>query len=81
MGSCFAQVLANIILTEFEKQIVDHFVHCGTMKFYRPYVDDTLVLIKPANISVLLSKFNTFDKNLKFTVDKFEDGTAHFLHL
>ena len=47
MGNCLAPVLANIILTQFEKEIVQGLIQCGTIKFYRRYVDDTLVLIKP----------------------------------
>ena len=45
----------------------------------RRYVDDTLVLIKPKDIPFVLNKFNSFDKNLKFTVDNFENGKIHFL--
>ena len=81
MGSCLAPVLANIILTEFEKQLVEDLIEAGTIKFYRRYVDDTLVLIKPCDIPLVLKKFNSFDKNLNFTVDKFEDGKVHFLDL
>ena len=81
MGSCLAPVLANIILTELEKVIVDELVRSGTVKFYRRYVDDTLVLIKPSDIPFVLNKLNSFDKNLKFTVDTFQDGTVHFLNL
>ena len=81
MGSCLAPVLANIILTELEKVIVDELVRSGTVKFYRRYVDDTLVLIKPSDIPFVLNKLNSFDKNLKFTVDTFQDGTVHFLDL
>ena len=44
-------------------------------------MDDTLVLIKPCDIPLVLKKFNSFDKNLNFTVDKFEDGKVHFLDL
>ena len=43
-------------------------------------VDDTLVLIKP-NIPTVLTKFNKFNKNLKFTVDKFPNGPVHFLDI
>ena len=53
----------------------------GTIKFYRRYVDDTLVLIKPCDIPSVLKKFNSFDKNLNFSVDKFENGKVHFLDL
>ena len=46
MESCLAPVLANIILTELEKDIADDLVRSGIVKFYRRYVGDTLVLIK-----------------------------------
>ena len=44
-------------------------------------MDDTLVLIKPSDIPSVVKKFNSFDKNLNFTVDKFENGKVHFLDL
>ena len=75
MGSCLAPVLANIVLTEFEKLVVDDLVNSGILKFYRRYVDDTLVLMKVSDIPFV------FDKNLKFTVDTFDSGKVHFLDL
>ena len=81
MGSCLAPVLAIIIVTELEKSIVDDLQKTGIVKFYRRYVDDTLLLIKPKDIPLVLNKFNSFDKNLKFTVDKFENDKIHFLCL
>ena len=45
------------------------------------YVDDTLVLIKPSDISAILAKLNSFDRNLKITVDTFPDDLIHFLHI
>ena len=66
-----APVLANIILTELEKVMVDDLVRSGIVNIYRRYVDDTLVLIKPSDIPFVLNKFNSFDKNLKFPVDTF----------
>ena len=81
MGSCLAPVLANIILTEFEKLIVGDLVNSGILKFYRRYVDDTLVLMKVSDIPFVLNKFNSFDKNLNFTVNTFDSGKVHFLDL
>ena len=81
MGSSLGPVLANIILTEFEKLIVFDLVDSGLIKFYRRYVDDTLILVKPNNIPLLLKKFNSFHKNLKFTVDRFENDFVHFLDI
>ena len=81
MGSSLAPVLANIILTEFEETVISNLINSGTIKFYKRYVDDTLLLIKPSNIPTLLKLFNNFDKNLNFTVDTFPDGIVHFLDI
>ena len=56
-------VLANIILTEFEKLIVSDLVDTGLIKFHRRYVDDTLILVKPNNIPFLLEKCNSSQKS------------------
>ena len=81
MGASLGRVLANLIMTECEKVIVDNLMKEGTIKFYIPYVDDTLLLVKRQDIDKLLKAFNGFDKNLKFTVDRFENKTPHFLDL
>ena len=81
MGASSGSVLGNIIMTECEKVIVDNLVKEGTIKFYVRYVDDTVLLVKRQDIDKTLQAFNGFDKNLKFTVDKFENETPHFLDL
>ena len=81
MGSALGPVLANIILMEFEETIVSNLINSGTIKFYCWYITDTLALIKPSNISTVLDKFNSFNKNLQFTVDTFSDGVIHFLDI
>ena len=81
MGSSLGPVLANIILSEFEDIIVSELVNTGVIKFYRRYVDDILLLIRPSDIQFVLDKFNSFDQNLKFTFDDFPDGNVHFLDL
>ena len=74
-------MLVNIILTEFERLIVSELIADDTIKFYKRYVHDTLVLIEPSNISAVLAKFNSFDPNLTFTVDTFSEGIVHFLDI
>ena len=85
MGSSLGlgPVLANVILTEFEKLIVSDLVDSGLIKFYRRYVDDTLILV---NLNLIISHFyskssKSFHKNLKFTVDRFENDFVHFLDI
>ena len=79
MGSSLEPVLANIILSEFENIIVTEPVNF--IKFYTKYVDENLLLIRRSDIQFVLDKFNSFDKNLKFTFDDFPDGNVHFLDL
>ena len=81
MGASLAPVLANIIMTELEREIVDDLLKTNVLKFYGRYVDDTLLLIKPESIDYVLNKFNSFDNNLQFTVDTFGNETPHFLDL
>ena len=49
------------------------------LNFYCRYVDDTLLLIKKDKIQHVLNSFNSFNKNLRFSVDTFDDGNIHFL--
>ena len=81
MGSSLGPVLANIIMTELEKNILPSLIESGIIKSYIRYVDDTLVLIKESEIQNVIDTFNSFDRNLKFTVDTFEDGNIHFLDI
>ena len=81
MGASLGPVLANIIMTELERVVVDKLVQNVAIKFYARYVDDTLLLVKPHQVDGILSEFNKFHKSLEFTVDKFEDCVPHFLDL
>ena len=81
MGASLGPVLANIIMTELEKIVVDDLVKSGKIKFYARYVDDTLLLVKPEDLNDIQARFNNFHKNLEFTVDKFDDCVPHFLDL
>ena len=81
MGSSLGPVLANIIMVELEREIIEPLISDGTLKFYTRYVDDTLVLLKPNDIQNVLNKLNSYHESLKFTVDTFDDDNVHFLDL
>ena len=81
MGGSLGPVLANIIMTKCEKVIVDKLTEGGIIKFYRRYVDGTLLVIRRTDISCVLNKFNSFNDNLKFTIDTFENCVPHFLDI
>ena len=49
--------------------------------FYSRYADDTLVVIKPEDLNRVHNALNNFDRNLKFTLDTFNDVVPHFLDI
>ena len=51
MGSSLGPVLANIIMTELEDIIIKPLIADGTIKFYSRFFDDTLLVMKPKNVS------------------------------
>ena len=79
IGSSLGPVLANIILTEFVNVIVKPLIETSVLNVYCRYVDETLVLIKKDKMQHVLSSFNSFGKNLRFSVNAFDDGNIHFL--
>ena len=81
MGGSLGPVLANIIMTEFERVVVENLIKTGIVKFFERYVDGTLLVIKRKAVDFILQKFNSFDKSLKFTIDTFEHCVPHFLHI
>ena len=81
MGGYLGPVLANVIMTKCEKVIVNQLIEINVVKFYIRYVDDTLLVLRKKDIDIVLNKFNSFNKNLKFTVDTFESCVPHFLDI
>ena len=81
MGGSLGPLLANIIMTEMEKNVVRKLIDDGTIRFYTRFVDDTLLLIKEEDIDRVKNEFENFDKNLKFTYEKFENENPHFLDI
>ena len=79
MGGSMKPVLANIIMTKCEKVIVNQLIENNIVKFYIKYVDDILLVLRKKDIDIILNKFNSFNKNLKFTVDTFENCVPHDL--
>ena len=74
-------VMANIIMTELENKIIKRFMNDSTINVYCRYAEDTLLVVKPQDVSRIHKLLNGFDKNLQFTVDLFENEAPHFLDL
>ena len=80
-GSKLLLLLANIIVTEFEHEIINNLINQGLIAFYCRYVDDTLLLIKRNTITTILEHFHKFDRNIRFTFELLENSTPHFLDI
>ena len=78
MGSSLGLALAKNIMTELERVIVEPLISSGKTRFYIEYVNDTLLLAKEEGIKVIFDKFNSFHKNLRFTID---DNNINFLDI
>ena len=79
MGGRLGPVLAYMIMTEWEKFVVDKLIEGGIIKFCVRYVDYNFLVIKRTDISYVLIRFNSFDENLKLTINTFENSVPHFL--
>ena len=69
------EVVANIIMTESKRVIVEPLIRSGKINFY------IRLLAKEENIMFIFDKFNSFHKNLKFTIGRFDDNNTHFLDI
>ena len=68
-------------MTELESTIVKELVDKSLVKLYMRYAADTLLLVKDKDINYIHKRLNSFDKNIKFTVDTFQNSNAHFLDI
>ena len=67
-------LLANVFMTELEKDIIQKLIDKNFIRFYIRYVDDILLLVKYEDV-------NSYNKNIKFTVDRFINEDVHFLDI
>ncbi|XP_064606697.1 spindle assembly abnormal protein 6 homolog isoform X2 [Liolophura sinensis] len=78
IGSPLAPVMTDIIMSKLEDKSLPKLYEKDIVKFYRRFVDDILLVIQPLNVDTVLSKFNAFHEQFKFTCD---DDNNHFLDL
>ena len=82
MGSQPGPTLANILMTEFEDDVIRPLISSGKLKFYVRYGDNSLVLAKPEDINLILDKLISFHPQIQFTFEEFVDhNDVHFLHI
>ena len=59
----------NIVMSAFEKLIVQKLLDDGTLSFYDRWVDDTFARNRIADRSHISQEFHKFNKNIEFTVE------------
>ena len=65
MGSPLELVIAGIFMVEFETKIIPTVT--GSISHRRRYVDDTFVFVKKCCVEHVLTRLNSFHKNIQFT--------------
>ena len=78
MGGLLGPVVSSKWMTEWEKVIARKLIKEKFFISCARYVDDTLFIIRKNDISY---HFGNFDKNLKITIDTFENSVLHFLDI
>ena len=73
MGSPLSPILANIVLQDFEQEIIT--TNNIISSFYFRYVDDIVLAVYKEKVEGVLELFNSYHERLKFTVD-FGDENA-----
>ena len=81
MGSPLGPLLPNVFMTELDKDIIQKLIDKNFIKFCIPYVDDTVLLVKDENIDPILKELNSYNKNIKFTADRFINEDVHILNI
>ena len=68
-------------MTDLEDVIIKTLVADGTIKSYSCFVDDTLLKMKPEDVSQVNNALNEFNKSFRYTDDMFQNEVSHFLDL
>ena len=77
MGSPLGPVLAGLFMIELEKAVLPELTEC--IKYWKGYVDDTISFVKLGAIDHIITKLNSFHKNIQFTFEEEDKGTLPFI--
>lgn len=79
MGNPASPVLANLVIEYVFKHVINSLPFIAFFGLY--YVDDSLFAIPKDKCSLILDKFNNFDRNIQFTMEVENDGKLPFLDI
>ena len=76
MGSPLSSFLAAAVMQDLERQAL---LHDTKVKLWNRFVDDVLSIIKTQHIKTLFNTINNITNDIKFTMEKENDGIIPFL--
>ena len=80
MGSPISPIVANLYMEDLESKAIQSAPHPPA--FWKRFVDDTFVIIKPFHKQEFLEHINSIDTNIQFTSEESkEDGSMPFLDM
>ena len=79
MGNLLSPILSDIVMEDLEIECLKK-LNVRPLFYFR-YVDDILLCIPSNLIDHTLNTFNTYDKNLQFTVEIAQNKSISFLDL
>ena len=77
MGLLLGPAIAGIFIADLERNVIPKL--STHMTKWKRYVDNTITYIKLRSIDYLLSVFNSFHRNVKFTFKEEKDKNISFL--
>jgi hypothetical protein len=77
MGSPVSPIIANLFMEHFERLALSTFAF--PLKFYGRYVDDTMVILKSAEVNNFTEHLNSIHPAIKFTVEYEQDSKIAML--
>ena len=77
MGSPLGPVLANIFMVKLERNIISTL--SNDILLWKRYVDDTFCFIKLTSINKVLGTLNSYQTNIKFTIEIETENKTSFL--
>ena len=72
-------VLADIFMIQLEKVILLELTEC--IKYWKRYVNDRISFVKFGSINYIITKLNSFDKNIQFSLEEEEKWKSPFLYV
>lgn len=79
MGNSISGFLADMVMEDLEETSLRKLPF--NVPFYRRYVDDIIVAVPVNGSDVIMQQFNSYHKNLKFTVEEEINASINFLDM